>query len=96
MNERAFLQIITGNANGGVLITGTTAVTGTWDAVVVNEDCIIEAIKVNDVDVTTARGFAAKSITAGMFIGAGFNYSAGGVKAQITSIKLTSGSVMAY
>ena len=96
MNERAFLQIITGNANGGVLITGTTAVTGTWDAVVVNEDCVIEAIKVNDVDVTSARGFAANTITAGMFIGAGFNYSAGGVKAQITSIKLTSGSVIAY
>ena len=96
MNERAFLQIITGNANGGVLITGTTAVTGTWDAIVVNEDCIIEAIKINDVDVTSARGFAAKSITAGMFIGACFNYTAGGSKSQITSIKLVSGSVMSY
>jgi len=95
MNERAFLQIITGNSIGGILITGTDDVEGNWDAIVINEDCLIKTIKINDVDVTAARGLTGNTLTAGMFLGAGFNYTAG-VKAQITSITLTSGSVMAY
>lgn len=96
MNERSFLQIITGNHGGGILVTGTTAVTGEWDALVVNEDAVVEAIKVEDVDVTTARGFASATLTTGMFIGAGFNYDANSKKSKITSIKLTSGSVIMY
>jgi hypothetical protein len=95
MNEKTYLQIITGNSGGGRLITGTTAVTGEWDAIVVNESCVIDAIEINDVDVTTARGYNSNTLVAGMFIGAGFNYT-GQNKWRITSIKLTSGSVMAY
>lgn len=77
-------------------MTGTTAVTGEWDALVVNEDAVIEAIKVEDVDVTTARGFTSATLTTGMFIGAGFNYDSNSKKSKITSIKLTSGSVIMY
>ena len=89
------LDIIIGSSNGGRLITGTSAVTGNWDAVVVNTDCVIEAILVDSVDVTTSRGYASQTITAGMFIWAGLNTGSTG-KNKITSIKLTSGSVMAY
>ena len=96
MNERTYLQIITGNSAGGTLITGTTAVTGTWDAIVVNESCIFTELKVNDVDVTSTRGFDSNTLVAGMFVGAGFNYDSSGAKSRITSIKLASGSVMAY
>jgi hypothetical protein len=95
MNEKTYLQIITGNSGGGRLITGTTAVTGEWDAMVINEDAVIEAIKINSVDVTIARGFTAATLTAGMFIGAGFNYT-GQSKWKIDYIKLTSGSVIMY
>ena len=96
MNERSFLQIITGNHGGGILVTGTDAVTGEWDALVVNRDTVIEAIKVDSVDVTSVRGLTGETLSAGMFIGAGFNYNASGAKSKITSIKLTSGSVIMY
>ncbi len=93
--EKRSLDIIIGSSNGGRLITGTDAVTGEWTALVVNEDCVIAALLVDGVDVTTARGFAGKTITAGMFIGAGLNQSNSGYP-KITSVDLTSGSVMAY
>ena len=95
MNEGTYLQIITGNSTGGLLITGTTAVTGSWDGLVVNESCVIDTIKINGVDVTTTRNYDSNTLVAGMFIGAGFNYT-GQAKWKIDYIKLTSGSLMAY
>lgn len=93
--EKRSLDIIIGSSLGGTLITGTNAVTGSWSAIVVNTDCVIAAMLVDGTDVTTTRGFASKTITAGMFIGAGLNQSSSGYQ-KITSITLTSGSVMAY
>jgi hypothetical protein len=88
-------QIIAGGT-GGQLISSGGAITGSFSALVVNEDCVIAAILVDGVDVTAARGFALKTITAGMFIGCGLNQSTSTGWPKITSINLTSGSVMAY
>lgn len=83
------ISILAGSDTGGILITGTDAVTGSWDSIVVQTDCVINEIKVDGVDVTTARNFNAKTLLAGTFIGAGAGK-------KITSVKLTSGTVMAY
>lgn len=86
---REQLLKLMGGRNGGTLITGTDAVTGEWDALVVNEAAVIAEILVDGVNVTTSRGFASKTLTAGMFLSAGANR-------KITSIDLTSGSVIMY
>lgn len=93
--EKRSLDIIIGSSLGGTLITGTDAVAGAWSAIVVNEDCVFNALLVDGVDVMTARGFTGKTITAGMFIGVGLNQSSAGYS-KFTSIDLVSGSVMAY
>ena len=98
MNERNMLNMILGGGGGGVLITGTTAVTGSFENIVINEDAVFESIIIEGVDVVAARGFTAKPITAGMLIGSGRitgqQFAEG--RARITSIKLVSGSVIAY
>ena len=97
MQDIQSLRMIVGNQTGGQLITGTTAVVGTWFAIVINEDCVIEELFVNGVDVTAARGLAAKTVTAGMFLSAGQNTTSGlQTPNTITRIKLTSGSLIAY
>ena len=98
MNDRNMLKILLGGDSGGILITGTDAVTGSFDLIVVNEDAVFTDIIIEGEDVVTARGFAAKTVKAGMYIGAGRlsgqQYASFGAK--ITNIKLASGSVMAY
>lgn len=89
--------MITGNQSGGQLITGTAVTNGTWFAIVINEDAVIEELFVNGINVTAARGLTAKTVTAGMFLSAGQNTTSGvQVPNTITRIKLTSGSIIAY
>jgi len=98
MNERNMLNMILGGGSGGILITGTTAVTGSFDSIVVNEDAVFDDIIIEGVDVVAARGLTGKTVTAGMYIGAGrlSGQQYAELRAKITSIKLVSGSVIAY
>jgi hypothetical protein len=86
MNEFWKQQV---GANGGTLITGTTAVEGDWFRIVVNADVVFEELKVNGVDIVTDRGFATETLKAGMEIFAG-------VGKKFTEVKLTSGAVIVY
>lgn len=86
---REQLLKLMGGRDGGRLITGTSTITGDWDALVVNTDAVINEILVDGVNVTTTRGFATNTLVAGMFISAGAGK-------KITSIDLTSGSVIMY
>ena len=98
MNERNMLNKILGGGSGGILITGTDAVTGSFDSIVVNEDAVFEVITIEGANVVSARGLTAKTVTAGMYIGAGrlSGQLYAEERARITSIKLVSGSVIAY
>lgn len=79
-----------GGRNGGQLLTGTGATAGDWDALIVHTDAVIEILLVDGVNVTTTpRNFNTQTLVAGTFIGAGAGK-------KITSVKLTSGTVMAY
>ena len=84
-----------GNDGGGRLITGTTEVTGKWQLLIVNEDAVIEVLKVEGVDVTAARGLTSNTLTSGMLLGGGGNVDENQYK-EITGVKLTSGSVIVY
>ena len=96
MTAESLFKLALAGDFGGRLITGTTEVTGGWDALVCNTDTVFDELKVDGVDVVTARGYAGQTISAGMLIGAGFAQNKQFVKAKITAVKLTSGSVMAY
>jgi len=92
------LDLITGSSLGGVLLSGTGANTIDALALVVNEDCVFTTILTNNGGSTNqvaGRGFTGKTLTAGMFIGAGKNVGAAGAD-RITSVTLASGSVMYY
>lgn len=88
------LRTILGDSNGGQLITGTDAVTGNFNAIVINEDTVFDELEIEGDDVMTARGLTGKTVTAGMYLGSGFHYTP--ARSSFTKIKLTSGSVMAY
>lgn len=97
MYDTQSLRYIVGGQTGGQLITGTSTVNGTWYAIVVNADAVIEQLWVNGVNVTSARGLTGATLSAGMYLFAGLSSGSGvNVPNVITSIKLTSGSVMAY
>jgi hypothetical protein len=98
MNERNMLNMILGGGTGGILITGTDAVTGSFDSIVVNEDAVFDEVIIEDVDVVADRGLTGATVTAGMYLGAGrlSGQQYAELRAKITSIKLVSGSVMAY
>jgi hypothetical protein len=98
MNERNMLNKILGGGSGGILITGTDAVTGNFDSIVVNEDAVFDEIIIEAVDVVAARGLTGATVTAGMYIGSGrlSGQQYADERARITSIKLVSGSVIAY
>jgi len=92
MNQ--LLKEMLGNL-GGYLLTGTDAHEADYKAMIINTDAVISEFFVDGVDVCTARGFATKTLSAGMYLHAGFNYTSG-VPATITKVKLTSGSVILY
>jgi hypothetical protein len=98
MNERNMLNKILGGGSGGILITGTGAVTGNFDSIVVNEDAVFDEIIIEDADVVADRGLTGATVTAGMYIGSGrlSGQQYADERARITSIKLVSGSVIAY
>jgi len=98
MNERNMLNKILGGGSGGILITGTDAVTGNFDSIVVNEDAVFDEIIIEDADVVADRGLTGATVTAGMYIGSGrlSGQQYADERARITSIKLVSGSVIAY
>jgi len=98
MNERNMLNKILGGGSGGILITGTDAVTGNFDSIVVNEDAVFDEIIIEDADVVADRGLTGATVTAGMYIGSGrlSGQMYADERARITSIKLVSGSVIAY
>ena len=90
------IQTILGYSEGGQLITGTTAVTGAFVAIVVNEDAVFDELEIDGEDVMADKGLdGGGTVTAGMYLGSGFHYSSG-VRSKFTTIKLTSGSVIAY
>ncbi len=97
MNERNMLNMILGGGTGGILITGTDAVTGSFDSIVVNEDAVFDEIIIEGVDVVEDRGLG-KTVVTGMYLGAGrlAGQQYAELRAKITSIKLVSGSVIAY
>lgn len=91
------VKTILGASDGGRLITGTTAVTGAFVAIVINEDTVFDELEIDGVDVMAARGLdGADTVTAGMYLGSGFHFSAGNSRSVFTKIKLTSGSIIAY
>lgn len=75
---------------GCQVISGTSAVTGGFQAFVVNNDAVITQV-LNDkgVDITSALGLSGVTITKGMLISMPKD-------AWFSSITLTSGSVIAY
>ncbi len=98
MTDRGLLTKIVGGQTGGILISGTDAVTGEFDAIVINEDAVFDELEVDEIDVLEARGLDdGQTLTAGMFLGAGAKQGVSvPTLARFTSIKLTSGSVIAY
>jgi hypothetical protein len=98
MNILNMLNKILGGGTGGVLISGTAAVNGSFDYIVVNQAAVFEVITVEGANVVAARGLTGASVTAGMYLSAGRlstqQYAA--QNAKITSIKLVSGTVIAY
>lgn len=79
-----------GGLTGCRAITGTIAVTGAYQAFVVNADCeVAEVLDKNGVDVTNAMGLSGLTIRQGMLISAA-------KEDYFTSIKLNSGSIIAY
>jgi len=89
------IQTILGYSQGGQLITGTSAVSGSFVAIVINEDAVFDELEVEGSDVMTSKGLTANTVTAGMYLGSGFHFI-DGRRSQFTKIKLVSGSVMAY
>lgn len=87
-----------GGQSGGRLITGTSVQTGlSATSIIVNTDAVFSEFFVDGENVLTARGLNGKTVKAGMFIGAGLEAGAGGLRQMyITRIKLVSGSVMIY
>ena len=97
MQDIQSLRMITGNQTGGRLVSGTTAVNGSWFALVVNTDAVIEELWVNGVNVTAARGLTDQVLVGGMYLSAGLATGSGvSTPNTITRIKLTSGSVIMY
>jgi hypothetical protein len=98
MNERGLLTKIVGGQTGGILISGTDAVTGEFDAIVINEDAVFDELEADEIDVLEAHGLdGGQTLTAGMFLGPGAKQGVSvPALARFTTIKLTSGSVIAY
>lgn len=98
MNERNMLNMILGGQTGGILITGTSAVTGNFDSIVVNDDAVFDEVLVEGVDIVADRGLTGATVVTGMYLGAGrlAGQQYAELRAKITSIKLVSGSVIAY
>ena len=96
MNERFYQSVMIGSSSGGILLTGTAAHTVNADALVMNEDTVFAALETDGESVLAARGLTGKTVTLGMFLGAGLNYKADGQKKKFTKVTLTSGSVIAY
>lgn len=75
---------------GCQVISGTNAVTGGFQAFVVNSDAVVsQAINQAGVDITSAMGLSDVTISKGMLISMPKN-------AWFSSITLTSGSIVAY
>ena len=68
--------------------TGTT--TGSFDAIVINEDAVFTSIKVDGVEYISTFGISGKTIKSGMYL------PSPELKGYITSFTLSSGSVLAY
>lgn len=97
MFDTQSLRFIVGGQTGGQLITGTSTVNGSWYALVVNSDAVIEQLWVNGVNVTSARGLTGATLSAGMYLFAGLATGSGvSTPNTITRVKLTSGSVIMY
>ena len=83
------LEVIAG-AGGFKVVSTTTAQTGAeYNSLVVMNDCVFTAFKVNGVDVLSANGLSGVTIKAGAFLPAG-------VSNTITDFTLSSGAVIAY
>jgi hypothetical protein len=79
-----------GGLTGCRAIAGTIAVTGAFQAFVVNADCeVAEIIDDKGVDVTSAMGLSGLTIRQGMLISSA-------KEKYFTSIRLNSGSIIAY
>lgn len=74
---------------GFQMITGTDAVTGQWESLVVNADAVLTALEINSVDVFSAKGLSGVTLTAGMYLPTDPNL-------KITKVTLASGSLIAY
>jgi hypothetical protein len=97
MFDTQSLRFIVGGQTGGQVVSGTSAVNGSWYALVVNSDAVIEELWVNGTNVTAARGLAGVTLMAGMYLFAGLATGSGvSTPNTITRIKLTSGSVIMY
>lgn len=90
------IKTLLGGTTGGMLIAADDAlVLGNWVAIVVNADAIFQVLDINGVSVLSSMGLAGRTVTAGMYLGSGFNYT-DGQRATFTAIRVSSGSVIAY
>jgi hypothetical protein len=72
------------------MIAGTIAVTGAFQAFIVNADCEVDQVIDNKgIDITADLGVVGQTIRQGMLISAAKDH-------YFTSIRLVSGSVIAY
>lgn len=87
-----------GGQTGGRLISGTASQTElSVTSIIINADAVFNEFFVNGENVLTARGLTSQTVRAGMFIAAGLEAEAGGLRQKyITRIRLASGSVMIY
>jgi len=73
----------------GYLINDAALHTGQWKSLVVNEDCVIDSLLIDGVEVVGDMNYTGNTITATMYIRAkGGQY--------ITGVELASGSVLMY
>jgi len=79
-----------GGLTGCRMIAGTIAVTGAFQAFIVNADCEVDQVIDNKgIDITADLGVVGQTIRQGMLISAAKDH-------YFTSIRLVSGSVIAY
>ena len=74
----------------GFVYAGSGTTTGSFDAIVINEDAVFTSFKVNDTEIISSLGMSGKTIKSGMYL------PANELLGYITSFTLSSGSVLAY
>jgi len=74
---------------GFTMITGTDAVIGQFESLVVNTEAVISALEINGSTVLAAKGLSGVTLAVGMYLPTDPGF-------KITKVTLASGSLIAY